>query len=498
MAMMVASLLLDAVVRPHTVNVRRWQGRVLHALIMTTTFGLCLAGSGNVSVAAVLSIALMALLTVASNAKYKMLGEPLVFSDLALIAGVVRHPRFYFTAISGRQRVMLAVAALIALAAFMLLFSTQLQPHLAGVGVLLVSGLASLSLLRGRRMKSVAQAPDLANDLARYGLLATLLLYWRRWRLTQDPQPCPALPPEPQPPTPTPPELIIPELIIIVQCESFADPVEIAGPAQHALPGLTNARATAWQWGNLDVSGFGAYTMRTEYGVLFGRSETELGFRQYDPFLTAHGEASYALSARLGAIGYRSAFVHPHDMRFYNRDQLMPAVGFDRLIGEEAFALAAPGGDRYIDDRTLGASVIDLIEKAVEPTLIYTVTMENHGPWDSDIARDPRGRLDAYLRHLESGDIMLTDLIERLSAHGRPALLVFFGDHRPSIPGVTAPGNERHTPYVLLRFDADGPIRDGGPGRIDLTPAGLHHAILGCVRPETAQTGAIALNPREA
>jgi phosphoglycerol transferase MdoB-like AlkP superfamily enzyme len=277
-----------------------------------------------------------------------------------------------------------------------------------------------------------------------------------------------------------------PELIVIVQCESFGDPVEITGEAHHALPGLASAREVAWQWGDLDVSGFGAYTMRTEYGVLFGRSEGELGFRRYDPFLSAQGETSYALPARLREAGYHCSFVHPHDLRFYNRDRLMPALGFDRMIGEEGFPPTSSRGGRYVDDRTLGASLAELLDKAAGPTLIYAVTMENHGPWDSDNARDARGRLEAYLHRLQSSDAMLSGLVERLRRDGRSALLVFFGDHRPSIPGATAPGGARHTPYVIVRFDADGSLWEGGPGRTDLSPAALHHAILRCVQEDGA------------
>ena len=58
------------------------------------------------------------------------------------------------------------------------------------------------------------------------------------------------------------------------------------------------------------------------------------------------------------------------------------------------------------------------------------------------------------------------------------ALLVFFGDHRPSIPGVTEPGPVRHTPYVMLRLDAAGRAMGQADSRVDLSPAQLHHAIL--------------------
>jgi hypothetical protein len=262
------------------------------------------------------------------------------------------------------------------------------------------------------------------------------------------------------------------------------------------LPGLERARAAAWQWGDLTVSGFGAYTMRTEYGVLFGRSEQALGFRRYDPFLTASGETSYALSARLGARGYHCLFVHPHDMRFYGRDRLMPAIGFDRLIGKESFAPIPPGGGRYVDDRTVGVSLGELIDTAKGPTLIYAVTMENHGPWDKDHLTGSPGGLDAYLRHVGSSDAMLSGLIDRLSKAGRSALLVFFGDHRPSIPGVLEPGGPRHTPYVMVRFSRDGQIVSGSHLRADLSPDALHHAILSCVEgQEESVPGVAALKP---
>lgn len=490
--MLAASLLLDASVRPRSARLRRWQGVLLHLLVITSVFALWLAAFGNATAAAVLAIAVMALFTVASNAKYKMLGEPLVFSDLALIAGIFRHPRFYFTAIPPRQRWIAAIGATAALIALLPLISSRPQPHLMGAGLLLLASGALWLLLRGGRCGSIMPTPNLAGDVTRFGLIATLLLYWRRWRRTPAPRPCPALAPIGDLASPA-----APQLIIVIQCESFADPVDITSATVPPLPGLDRARAIAWQHGDFHVSGFGAYTMRTEYGVLFGRSEAALGFRRYDPFLTAQSEASYALPARLAGAGYRSSFVHPHDMRFYNRDRLMPAIGFDEVIGEADFAPIPPGGGRYVDDRTLGATLVDLANRAAAPKLIYAVTMENHGPWDSDNARDAAGRLDAYLGRLRSSDAMLSDLIQYLSTDGRPALLVFFGDHRPSIPGVTAPGGARHTPYVVVRFDVGGRIVTGDSAAADLTPAALHHLILRCVQPDVATPDA-AFNRPEA
>ncbi len=85
---------------------------------------------------------------------------------------------------------------------------------------------------------------------------------------------------------------------------------------------------------------------------------------------------------------------------------------------------------------------------------------------------------DELLRH---GDLMLIRLMAELPRLGRPVTLCFFGDHRPSIPGVSEPGPDRHTPYVIVRFAADGTPMPGRGGTRDLEPAALHHAILSAI-----------------
>ncbi len=467
LAMLLVSVLLDARARPHSPSIRQWQGLLLHMLTMTVAFGLFLALSGSMPLAAVLAAALMALLVIGTNAKYAMLGEPLVFSDFALIAALFRHPRFYFTAITLRQRWMMLVGGVLLLC-LAGLFVPRIEPHLAGLALSL-SGLACLvALCASGALLNMAPVPDLEADVARYGLIATLLIYWRRWQETLDPPICAGA---------LQTKVPGPDIILIVQCESFADPVDLTGDHRLALPGLARARRMAVQSGNLNVSGFGAYTMRTEYGVLFGRSEAELGFRRFDPFLTAAHETSYALPARLAGRDFRSVFVHPHDMSFYGRDRLMPACGFAELVGEEDLAAVRSTSHRYVDDRALGKVIGDLVESAAGPSLIYAVTMENHGPWATSNRSGSEAGLQAYLAHLRSSDAMLSDLIDRLGNIGRSSLLVFFGDHRPSIPGVTDPFGDRHTPYVMLRFSGEGLI-EGDGGSVDLTPDGLHHAIL--------------------
>ena len=459
--LLACSLLADARVRPR--NLRSAAGLWLHVWIVLAVAGLVQALCGNAMVAALVALCVVALLAVVSNAKNAMLGEPLLFSDLALLVAVFRHPQFYLSALQTWQLAALVAGAagLVGLLAWQ--FVAGLEPHLAGLAQLLAALLVIRISLALPPWRNLAPVPDVQADMARHGLLGSLLLYWWRWRQSSDPPACAA-------------DLMVPDidLLVMVQCESFADPAELFGDPALALPGLAAARGTAWQHGRLLVSGFGAYTHRTEYGVLFGRDEDVLGFRRYDPYLTALGEASHALPARLGRAGWRSLFVHPHDLGFYSRDLIMPAAGFAELVGPDAFTLPARGEHRYVSDAAIADVIMARARSAAVPTLIHAVTIENHGPWPAD---SNGHRSTAYLRLVAKGDAMLARLIEEMASLRKPAILLFYGDHRPSIAGLVDPGGDRDTPYVLLRFGADGALLPGaGPPR-DLSPAQLHHLL---------------------
>lgn len=469
-ALLAGSVILDALVRPRSSSrfpVRSVAGTWLLLLQAGVPFGLFLAISGNASASLVLALAFVGLFTMVSNAKRAMLGEPLLFSDLALIGGVFRHPQFYLSALTWVQKAALVLAAPVVPGLLFWQFRPDQEAHLAGLAIVAACPMMlwlSLSLPPWSRL---AHEPDHQADVLRHGLLATILLYWVRWRNCADSGPPPAVAVKPA----------AGELVVLVQCESFADPVEIFGDPALVLPGLAAARAQAWQWGDLLVSGFGAYTMRTEYGVLFGRSEADLGFRRFDPFLTATGEAGFALPARLSLGGWRSLFVHPHDMRFYNRAQIMRAAGFAELVGEDSFPPPEPGEGRYVTDAAMADAIIDLARSAEDPLLIYAVTIENHGPWEAKAGETDLAA--GYVRLVCKGDAMLAKLTAELASLKRPATLVFFGDHRPSIPGVAVPDGPRHTPYVVIQLDANGKVVPGDGCSVDLTPAELHHTLLG-------------------
>jgi Sulfatase len=470
LALLIGSVILDALARPRSggvsLGLRSLAGTWLLLLIAGAAAGFGLAISGNVIASCAFALCLVGLFTVVSNAKRAMLGEALLFTDLALVGAVFRHPQFYLSALTLVQKCAMIAAAAAVLALTYVLFRPDMASHLLGLGALLGCAAALRLSLTLPWWSRLARVPDHHGDVLHHGLLATILLYWMRWRQSTDPQPTSAFAGQ----------ALADELAVVVQCESFADPIELFGDPSLELPGLAAAREHAWQWGDLQVSGFGAYTMRTEYGVLFGRSEEELGFRRFDPLLTAMGETGYALPAQLSAAGWRGLFVHPYDLRFYNRAKIMAAAGFAELLGQDRFAPVEPGKGRYVSDAAIADKVVNLAQDAQCQTLIYAVTIENHGPWKATTAG--QDLTESYMRLVRKGDAMLATLTLELAKLKRPTTLVFFGDHRPSIPGITSPTGPRDTPYVIVRLDAHGNPMPGDNRRVDLSPAQLHHALL--------------------
>ncbi|MFT8482223.1 MAG: LTA synthase family protein [Gluconobacter cerinus] len=408
-------------------------------------------------------------MVIASNIKFRVLGEPLVFSDLAVAASFLRYPRFYLAAIPNFLKIILIPAVILVFGCVIAFSSTAPAAHFTGLLILLASLLSFGAGWKFYWCSSVMFQPDLEADIVQYGLLPVLLIYTLRWRATSSPPPAQPLPAREPGTDPVP-------LLIIVQCESFADPKDLV--PDHPLAPLNNferLKTISDHYGTLSVSGFGAYTMRTEYAVLCGRDEEELGFRAFDPFLTAQDECTFGLPNRLAALYEKRLFVHPHDLRFYGRDRLMPALGFTTLVGPDDFAHAETAGP-YTSDKAIGDYLHDRIVSAEKPELIYVVTMENHGPWDAG-RLDAPDALTAWERHAQNGDALLGSLDRTLRDCGRPAHLIFFGDHRPSIPGYVTPSKIRSTPFISLSYHNHE--KSTFFADINIKPAELHRSILG-------------------
>jgi phosphoglycerol transferase MdoB-like AlkP superfamily enzyme len=175
--------------------------------------------------------------------------------------------------------------------------------------------------------------------------------------------------------------------VVVVQCESFFDPRRLhpAVPAD-LLPVFDDCRASGIQHGRLGVLGFGANSVRTEFAVLSGLTESAIGFDRFNPYLCFARAPVRSLAWRMRAQGYRTICVHPFDPRFYRRDQVMRNLGFDVFLSGEAFSGAVRVGP-YVSDVEVAQRVAEILWDEGPNVFVFAITMENHGPWRA--AREP-------------------------------------------------------------------------------------------------------------
>ena len=424
-------------------------------------------------IAAGLGVAALGIgLAVADRIKRAVLHEPVMFADRAELWEVARHPRFYI-AFVGTVPMLAGTAALVALAAVLIWAEPPLWrlPPGTTIGLLLLAvalGRAAFVLptmpcwLRrsARWFDRLAPSRDPAIDAARFGLLASFIIQAtlarherpaRRQRAIDR-----ALPSWPKGAGP----------VILVQGESFVDVGRLHPALSGRLPHFARLAADAQLSGTLAVPCWGANTIRTECAVLTGLDEDALGLDCFNPYeaFARTGLPSLAWQAR--AAGYRTICVHPYARSFYGRDAVMPALGFDRFIGIEAFS-DAERDSGYVTDAALAQFVVELVAREGPDIFVFAITVENHGPWDA--AHDavppaplpqalaegsgakPLGR---WLRHACATDAMIPPLRAVLEQVGRGWLGVY-GDHQPSLELFDR--EDRRTDYALWSAS-------GGPG----------------------------------
>ena len=243
--------------------------------------------------------------------------------------------------------------------------------------------------------------------------------------------------------------------VVVVQCESFFDARRISTRIpDNLLRGFDACLQQGATYGRLDVSAWGANTMRAEFAVLTGIPEDRLGYDRFNPYHAFARAPLASLASRLRAEGYRTLCLHPFDRSFFRRDLTLKALGFDAFLGRETL-----GGSRrppYRSDPDLARQVISVLDAEGPRTFLFVITMGNHGPWQevgTDIAPALRRLFDAadlpqdlpqggallrYLDGLTRSDQMLGILLDELGSRRRDALFGFYGDHLPSLPHAFA------------------------------------------------------------
>lgn len=435
--------------------------------VLVVIYGFWCAATNRPIIALVLALATVGVFVASGRVKQHLLGEPLVFLDLQFVGQILRHPKLYYgqLLLAPRNAVAVVVIFLVfsALLFFLVRMEAPLTPPLHPLfrGVLLAGplllGLVPRygSFAEKIRMLLSEPAGELRPQVAtnKWGIFVPMLAHYCRWIN------------EPAVPGPTlkiarlPTELTRLPHVLAVQCESFLDPRRIF-TGTRSLPDFETAKSGASAHGSLDVPCGGAYTMRTEFSFLSGISPAALGCDCYNPYARAERRDYPSLPRTLKEAGWATDFVHPHDLRFFRRDRVMPALGFDRLHGAEKFR-NSPRCGPHVSDAALADYLARLFTESKEPRFVFAVTMENHGPWLPGRSDAGQSQRDVYLQHLGNSSEMLGGLVDLSARLDRPFVLCWYGDHAPIFAYDVAQTRTPHTDYLITTNEPRRPLATG-------------------------------------
>ena len=234
--------------------------------------------------------------------------------------------------------------------------------------------------------------------------------------------------------------------IIFVMSESFWDPTKVTNLSfsEDPVPNLHHYIEN-FPGGQTISPTFGGNTANVEFEALTSYSMSLLkpGSIPYQQVITNKKEIP-SIPTALKKEGYYTSAIHSFGRTFFKRDDVYKVLGFDKFNAADTMENVDVDGD-YISDLAMSKEIIAELEKQKQPTFIHAVTMQNHFPFTEgrfgenliEISglenEESKGELEMYTEGLRRSDEALQYLIEQLDNLDRPTLLVFFGDHLPSL-----------------------------------------------------------------
>ncbi|HDX9705148.1 TPA: LTA synthase family protein [Bacillus thuringiensis] len=234
--------------------------------------------------------------------------------------------------------------------------------------------------------------------------------------------------------------------IIFVMSESFWDPTKVTNLSfsEDPVPNLHHYIEN-FPGGQTISPTFGGNTANVEFEALTSYSMSLLkpGSIPYQQVITNKKEIP-SIPTVLKKEGYYTSAIHSFGRTFFKRDDVYKVLGFDKFNADDTMENVDIDGD-YISDLEMSKEIIAELEKQKQPTFIHAVTMQNHFPFTEgrfgenliEISglenEESKGELETYTEGLRRSDEALQYLIEQLDNLDRPTLLVFFGDHLPSL-----------------------------------------------------------------
>lgn len=266
--------------------------------------------------------------------------------------------------------------------------------------------------------------------------------------------------------------------IIMVQLESYFDVNYLRNVtfSENPVPNFT-ALKKEYSNGFLRVPSIGSGTANTEFEVLSGMSLDYFGTAEY-PYKTILQESTCeTIAYNLKEQGYTAHAIHNHTGTFYDRNHVYQNMGFDTFTSLEYMTEVKKNPIGWAEDSVLTGEIIAALNSTPAQDFIYAISVQAHGRYPRETEEsvgnidvfgiEDEGTLTAYkyfVNQLHETDRFIGELITALENRSDPYIVVFFGDHLPSLDlteeNITN-GDLYDTEYVIWsNFETERRIKD--------------------------------------
>ena len=254
--------------------------------------------------------------------------------------------------------------------------------------------------------------------------------------------------------------------IIFVQLESFFDvsTVEYLKCSEDPIP-YFHSLMENYSSGAFKVPSVGAGTANTEFETISGMNMRYFGPGEYPHKTILKKTTCDSVPYALKEIGNNTHAIHINKATFYSRVDVFPNLGFETYTTKEYMDISNQTPTGWLKDEVLVQSVLDCMESTEGQDYIFTISVQGHGDYPKKkILEDPvitvsgsptkskDNQWEYYVNQIHEMDQFVEDLITAVDATGEDSVIVFYGDHLPTMDLTEEDVTNRYlfdTSYVI-------------------------------------------------
>ena len=235
--------------------------------------------------------------------------------------------------------------------------------------------------------------------------------------------------------------------IIVVQLESYFDVAnaEFFTTSEDACPNLHNLYQN-YSNGYFKVPSVGAGTANTEFEVLTGMSMRFFGPGEYPYKTYVKTHVLESAATALTSLGYGAEALHNNGGNFYSRAKVFNDMGFDHYTSKEFMNILKTTPKGWATDDILVPNIMESMDTTAGQDFVFTVSVQGHGDYPTEPTLEnpeikvtgvedegKRNAWEYYVNEVHEMDKFVAQLIEAVEARNEPSVVVFYGDHLPTL-----------------------------------------------------------------